>query len=238
MLKIIICDGDRLYCEKLRGLINYIFFDKVDAVVECFEGVNALMNIVEEKGKIDTDIIFMETDFPQNDGIKTAKILRKKNVDAEIVFVTEREDKVYQGYEVRAFAYLLKRQIDVTLEETLERYLNENVLCKHKYLSVKKGKSYERIPMKRIKYLVSEKRKIRIALNDSSEIKEFYMKMDELENELKEAGFLRCHQSYLVKENQIAGIVENTLLLTSDEKIPLSRRYRKNVISRICEKEG
>ena len=64
------------------------------------------------------------------------------------------------------------------------------------------------------------------------------MKMDELENELKEAGFLRCHQSYLVKENQIAGIVENTLLLTSDEKIPLSRRYRKNVISRICEKEG
>jgi len=42
------------------------------------------------------------------DGVETAKLIRKKNTTAEIIFVTSHPDFVFQGYEVRALNYILK----------------------------------------------------------------------------------------------------------------------------------
>ena len=77
---------------------------------------------------------------------------------------------------------------------------------------------------------MSDKRKIRVVKTYSEQIEEFYMKIQEVEKKLKEAGFIRCHQSYLVNTDQIVCLDGNTLVVQGDESIPLSRRYRKEVI--------
>ena len=234
MIRITICDDDKEYREKLKHLIGCILFDKEDVIFECYENGQELLN---EGSKIDTDLIFMDITMPGIDGMETAWILRKRKIDAEIIFVTQREDMVYQGYEVRAFDYLLKSQVEKRLEDTIERYLNECETNK-KYLFVKHAKSKKRIALRKIRYLVSDKRKIRAVLENSNENETFYMKMCELEDELKTAGFIRCHQSYLVNRNCIVGNEKEALILTGGERIPLSRKYRREVIGIIEGKEN
>lgn len=234
MIKIIICDDDKLYREELKKLISHILFDKEDVVFECYGDGQELVNA--EAGT-NADLIFMDITMPGIDGMETARILRKKKVDADIIFVTQREDMVYQGYEVRAFAYLLKNQVEKKLKDTIERYLNEYEKGK-KYLFLKCAKSKKRIALNRVRYLVSDKRKIRVVLENPSESETFYMKMSEIENKLKTSGFIRCHQSYLVNRDYIGGKEGSALILTGGEKIPLSRRYRREVIESMKEMEG
>lgn len=51
------------------------------------------------------------------------------------------------------------------------------------------------------------------------------MKMDELELRLRDRGFLRCHQSYLVNTRWIRGCTAGMLVLINKNTIPVSRRY-------------
>lgn len=231
MIKIIICDDDRLYCEKLRTHISCIFFDKDDVIFECYSDSQELV----DTERIEADLIFLDITMPKINGIDVAKRLRARNIDSEIIFVTEREDMVYRGYEVRAFAYLLKSQVKERMEETIERYLQESVMNKKKYLLAGSSKNKKRMELKKIKYLMSDKRKIRVVLNGSNVTEEFYMKMCELERELKGAGFIRCHQSYLVNMSYIVRKEGNTLILNGDEKIPVSRKYSGEVTDRMKE---
>lgn len=56
------------------------------------------------------------------------------------------------------------------------------------------------------------------------------MKMEELEEKMRPRGFCRCHQSYLVHVHQILRWDGNNITLVNNEKIPVSRKYRKNVM--------
>lgn len=232
MLKIILCDADIIYREKLKQMISHILFDKEEVSFECYEDGYELVQILERGEHIWADLIFMDIALPKLDGMKTARILRRNNVDASIIFVTEREDMVYQGYEVRAFAYLLKSQVEEKLENTMRFYLEEQAKNSKQYLLVKKHKRKERIPLKAIKYLVSDKRKIHAVLEPPYESTDFYMRMSEAEECLRGVGFLRCHQSYLVNVHQILYRDGNNLALAGNVKIPVSRGYRKKVNQR------
>lgn len=96
-------------------------------------------------------------------------------------------------------------------------------------LQVKKLDKNEQIFLEHVQYFVSDKRKIKAVFGKEHEAIEFYMKMSELEERLVHAGFLRCHQSYLVNIHQILYWDSNNITLTDNEKIPVSRKYKKEV---------
>ena len=235
MLKIILCEDDITYRENLRQAISRILFDKEEVSFECFNDGYELVQVLERGEQLWADLIFMDITMPKLDGMKTARILRRNNVDSALIFVTERKDMVFQGYAVHAFAYLLKSMVKEKLEEVVLDYLEERARSKKQYLLMKKHKRIERIPVKAIRYLVSDKRKLKAVMEALYETTEFYMQMSEAEKYLEDAGFVRCHQSYLVNAHHILYWDGINIVLPGNEKIPVSRRYRKKVNQRFEE---
>ena len=75
-----------------------------------------------------------------------------------------------------------------------------------------------------------EARDKRVYLNTETEEYGFYGTLDKLEEQL-EGEFLRCHRSFLVNKDKIAGVYlsQNRLVLKGDLELPLSRTYKPAV---------
>ena len=105
-MKIAICDDEKKLRSGLKHVIEMkLQLDGVDYEIAEYEcGEDLLAGI----GGNPPDILFLDIEMKGLDGMETARELRKKNQDTVIVFVTAYPDFVFQGYEVRAFHYILK----------------------------------------------------------------------------------------------------------------------------------
>ena len=94
-----------------------------------------------------------------------------------------------------------------------------------------------RIPLKHVRYFISDKRKIKAVLDYSYGEVDFYMKMEELEEKLSSHDFIRCHQSYLINIHKVLFWERSHIGLIGEEMIPVSRKYIKTVNQFLSEKE-
>lgn len=117
MVTIFLCDDDEAilgsYSNKLKNLaekngieINLNFFKS---------GESLLFYLFESTEK--ADIIYMDIIMGDLNGIETAKKIREIGCRAEIIFLTETEDYVYDAYDISPVHYLLKIK---TSEEKFE----------------------------------------------------------------------------------------------------------------------
>ena len=235
MIRIIICDDDGNCREELRQIVNHILFDKIEVSFECYEDGKELVKLLEDEKEIDADIIFMDIEMPQMDGLNTARFLRKNHVDAKIVFCTKHGECALQGYEVQAYDFLVKPISEKRVERLLYRYYKETLKDEEKYLLVYKRTRKEWIPIKRVRYFLSDRRKIKAVMTSSKDVAEFYMKMEEVEEKVGKRGFLRCHQSYLINVEHVVSWDGNNIFLTGNERIPVSRRYKETIKQKLKE---
>ena len=104
-----ICDADNIICDILKKrLIELLPHAKVDI----YNSGDKLLN-----SESDYDLIFMEIELPDMDGIQAARFLREKKSDAFIIFLTNHLEYMQEAFKVRAFRFLRK---PVNLEEILE----------------------------------------------------------------------------------------------------------------------
>ena len=105
MLQIAICDDDpemrrQLYQYTLR--LTHKQADQV-RIVTFSRGEELLANM--PKG---LDILLLDIDLGDENGVEVARRIRQENEDVNIVFITNLPQYAVQGYKVRAFGYLLK----------------------------------------------------------------------------------------------------------------------------------
>ena len=96
------------------------------------------------------------------------------------------------------------------------------------YLFVKKRGVTLRIPIHEIRYIESGAHKLYVHVNDDTY--DYNDKMENVAELLKERGFIRCHQSYLVNKSYVSGIRYDKLKI-GDKEVRISRKYKDNVKS-------
>lgn len=173
-------------------------------------------------GKELPDIVFLDIQMPGMDGMETARILRQKNREIIIIFVTAIEEYVFQAFDVGAFHYLVKPFTDQKLVSVLnlaveqyecrarEKMLPDMQQEQRKYIMVKTGGTYTRVIISEIIYAEVMNRKITIHRTDGDI--EYYGRMSELE---KQAGpdFFRSHRGYLVHFKYVLKYDASTIYL-------------------------
>ena len=88
-----------------------------------------------------------------------------------------------------------------------------------------KGGKWGRIFLRNITFIESDNRDIRIHLEDGQE-KISYQKLSQVESQLTQPNFVRCHQSYLVNLYFVDELAHNQFII-KDQEIPISRKYQK-----------
>lgn len=109
IMKIAICDYNKANVEFLvRKINNYIEQENIEATVHSFESSDELMLSFYEQYY---DIVFLEADLKDNNGIDVAEIIQNINQQTIIIFMSQNFCKIQDMFRVHAFQFL-KKPID------------------------------------------------------------------------------------------------------------------------------
>ena len=71
------------------------------------------------------DIVFLDIQMEGMNGIDTARVLREKQEDTVLIFITGVKEYVFEAFDVAAFHYLLKPVDEKKFSEVFERAKKE-----------------------------------------------------------------------------------------------------------------
>ncbi len=229
MINIGICDSDALFCQHLQIMIHQAIPDAEKMTLKHFKNCGEVIDAIREERFL-CNLLFLDILSEDGEGLKVARFIYDNHVDADIIFITASKKHIYECCRYHTFAYLIKPVRKNEIFAEINRYMVELEHASHTLPINIKG-TVHRIPFQSILYLESNLRKL--VLYTTKARYEFYGKLDEIEKTLTEEGFLRCHQSYLVNQNQITSLNGSKLTVGRDT-IPISRKYQAEIKSRFA----
>lgn len=227
-MKIIICDDEAKYRQLLHEhILRDSFACNYEVEVTEYAGGKPLLAAMENGDFADVYFLDIQMENGTDDGIRVAKELRRLGCKGLIVYVTGFIDYVQTGYEVKAFRYLLKSQIQDGLAKVLGDIRRE-LMGEESFCFQVNGENI-RINLRDILYLESDKRRVLVVTEQEEYL--YYGKLDEAQKQLE--SFFRCHRSFLVNPAQIKKHSGEEIVLQNGKEIPISRTYAKDVKRRL-----
>lgn len=220
MLRVGICDDEQDIVEKLRDMIVKIFFSYTEIEIVCFSDGEEVIEAID-KGEFFVDLLFLDIHMQHVNGLKTAQFIRRSGMKTDIIFVTASKEHAFEGYTYKAYAYHLKPINQDLLAKDLLRYLEEKRYCEDSISVNTKGKELK-LALNRILYFKSDDRRVIARMFSGEAI--FYAKLADIEQQVKNSGFIRCHQSYIINRSMLEE-VGRTECKVFGIPVPISRKY-------------
>ncbi|MGG2469302.1 LytR/AlgR family response regulator transcription factor [Paraclostridium bifermentans] len=218
MIKIVICEDNFSCREKLKENLEII----LNKLTNQFEIIvfNCGEDLIDNYPE-DVDIFLLDIQMKKLTGMGVAKKIREKDKSCEIIFITGLIDYVQNGYEVRAYRYLLKPIKLEDLKKHIISCIKQIYERRENYLIIKNQGMIKKIKIHEILFLEVINRDILIHTGDQTYTTKTSMK--NLEKELSKFNFFRCHNSFLINLKYIDCIQKNIVLINNEE-IPISRQ--------------
>lgn len=217
---IAICDDEPLFCETLKGKIyDYSNKNNLDTCIDIFHDGQAFLNKNREY-----DIVFLDYQMPNINGLEAAKELRKKNMLSMIVFISSFPEVVYKTFLYDTFRFLVKPLKDEDLYEALDSFRKRKGL--HYPVLIYSEGEHKSINTGDIIYIEANGRNSIIrTVNDSFHCTKSINKVYRL---LPSNCFFLTHRSFIVSFNSIVSFDKNSIKLINGEIAKISRdRYPK-----------
>lgn len=216
--KIAVCDDDAAQRAYLEGIVGEWARERnLPAEVWQYPEAKAFLFAWEEEK--DIDILLLDIEMGDMDGVTLARKLRRAEETLQIIFITGYPDYIAEGYDVAALHYLLKPVKREKLAEVLDRA----VLLRKKEspsLVVSTDRETIRILFDEIYYAEAQGHYMSV----HTEREEYRLRMTvfELQEKLGE-GFYRCSRSYIVGLRYVSRITKKQVVLKNQEILPLGR---------------
>lgn len=173
------------------------------------------------------DIILLDVQMPGISGMETAKRLRERGSRAIIIFLTGREDAVFDAFEYEAFRYLLKpvseEALFAAVDAAAEKYeASQAQNATEEAFTVSSFGMHIRVRPSEIIYAEIDNRQLCLHLSDREVV--YYGKMADLEK-LVGDGFFRTHRSFLINLAYVSGYSANEVTLKKGSVYLSKRNY-------------
>ena len=224
MLKIALCEDNKIQHNQIVSFIETISMPK-HTLDSFYKGNDLFTNIQEAmNNKEPYDIVIMDIDLPDGNGIKFSKKINVFSPHTIIIYMTSYEDYVSDVYDTNHIYFVLKKNYQKYLPHALS--LAYEVLNKERRASLKIfwNKEEYNILVKDIFYLERQLRKTLIVTPTQT-----YVTSEKLENLLKRLGetFAMSHRSFIINLKMVQEISKDSALLIDGTTIPISRSYYK-----------
>ena len=176
-----------------------------------------------EEYKGEYDVIFLDIEMPGSNGLDVA---REKDQSVGIIFITSLAQYAVDGYEVRAIDFIVKPvgyyNFSMKLQKAfrfIETHREEDILISSKEGVFRIAASDILYIEKDRDYLVFYTRQKNYRTRGS--MRDIKIKLDAL-------PFSECTAGCLVNLNHVKRVGKDSVLLTSDRELSLSRRMKKS----------
>lgn len=218
LTKIAICDDEEMILEQLSQLI-YNIMEKIEQKHEIYtftEG-NALL----EKGDA-FDLVFLDINMPDMDGIETGKRLQRKNPNCKIVMATGMVERFKETFTFGAFRFVTKPFEEVEIWEAIEAYLHHCI--GNQVIEFYKNRTIVKVKQRDIHYVQAYGSYVTIFIKDMVCRKE--ISLNAIEQILDQRCFYRIHRKCIVNMFQITNY-RNGKVHMGEVELEVSRRNRK-----------
>jgi len=239
MFRIAICDDEEIFRKNIYEIIMKYMDEKgCPCEVDEFASGKDFISLGINMAKY--EIVFLDINMDEIDGLETAQEIRKVSSDIFIVFVTAFVNYAVQGYSVNAIRYILKNNENMTdlIFECLDAISKAMKLTVQKK-EFKFNEGIKNVPLELLLYIESKLHKLEFYIMEDRLNKYLlYGKLDEVEKELEDKAFLRIHQSYLVNMKHIVGINRYEALLNNGIRLKISKDRYKSVKEKFVSYKG
>lgn len=221
---IAVCDDNSLDRKGILTLIDEYFLDKGlnYKIDEYIDSVNLVYEF-QDGTNYDLVIIYIQNQL----GIEVAKDLRKMDYNGKIIFITDTPEFAVESYEVEATGYLLKPYTYEKLSTVMDRVIKDYEVNVYR---IRQRNKMVNVTYKDIIYVESNNSKCILHSDDGSNYV-IYKRLNEIEEELKDNRFLRCHQSYLVNMDCICK-ADKQFEVSNGDTVNIRQRNLKSIKQR------
>lgn len=230
MVRVAICEDDLFYMEREKNLIeSYLQTREIRSEITTFSSSIELTKAYANS----FDIIFLDVEMDEMNGMEAAHWLRDKGAKSHIIFLSAYAEYLTEGYKVDAHRYLLKNdaKFDESFCECMDSVVAK-IQMEESKIEIKIKDGILSIAPSKIIYAESNVHKVTLyVIEQSGDIREYYMydRLDNVQAKLERYGFLRIHQSYIINGEHLRKVYRYKAELIKDISLAISKKYYNDV---------
>lgn len=226
-LRVLVVDDERPAVDELAFLLTRD--ERVGDVLSCGSAAEALRLLQHEK----IDAIFADIAMPGLSGLELATVLSQFKSPPPVVFVTAHDEHAVDAFELNAVDYVLKPVRDDRLREAVRRIvstLGEDRPPSDDNIAVELGGVTRFVSRSEVRYVEAQGDYARLHTHEGSHL--LRVPLTSLEDEWRDAGFVRIHRSLLVALAHIEEVRMDSgrcTVLVGGTELAVSRRHTREL---------
>ncbi len=231
-LRIAYCEDEPIHIEYMKHLLSqWMAKHQVIINLSGFESAKAFL--FEHPDSYPYDLLILDIDMGDMDGMELARYIRKMDKKLPILFLTNKKEHVFEGYEVNAIRYLLKPMDETKLDEILSE-IEKSCFTQKRYIIEKQEGESIKVDFDDIHYievvghylfLHTTMGEIRVK-KSLQEIREVF---GPTKDAMEQSGFISTHRSFLVNLRYVERVQKTECRMENKELVPISRSAYKSV---------
>lgn len=220
-LSLAFCDDDAVFRSLLcRKALEGFRRGSVQVNGTELSSATELLSMLEHRS---FDLIFLDIDMPGMDGIRLGEELRSRGCAADIIYVSNMEEKVYEIFRIHPWSFLRKSRLAEELPAVISEYI-ESLRHRGRGLIITDvdNRTLSFLP-EEIIYIEAAGKTQKLYTVRQSEPILCRVSMQTLDDLCCGLGYIRIHKGFLVNYRFIRKITSRSVILDSGETLPIGR---------------
>ncbi len=228
-LVLTVCDDDKYIHEQVEELIKeYTEKSGLKIIIEHYYDGESLLSANKKN-----DIILMDIEMPQMDGIEVSKKINEKFSNANIIILSGIKERFKEAFVIGASRFVTKPIEKNEFFEAIDNVLKKYYFDKKIILNIAgvEQEFYQRD----IVMLEADRDYVHIYLEN----KKFLIRktLKAIESELDDRIFLSTHRSYIINIMHYSNIDENKVIMKNGMNALISRNNHKILMEKFYDYE-
>lgn len=224
----IVDDNKNILDQELNLLKSILSKESIISEITTFTSGDSFLFALEDKM---FDLILLDIEMPDITGIDIAKIIRKKNKNSLIIFITSHLEFAIDSYELNIFRYIPKSRMEEKLPLALKDAIKIINLQNKNCYTIQTKTRFQKIPLNSILYIYKDgKNSVFVTEDDSIKVRK---PLAAVFSEINCKEFFYIDKGVIVNLLHIIKIKDNMAVLKNNEILSVSRNHINELKSKI-----
>lgn len=230
--RIAIVEDELEFREQLQSYLKqYEEENEISFQISVFEDGTDIV----ERYRNEYDIILLDIEMPKLNGMDAAELIREKDENVVIMFITNMAQYAIRGYSVGALDFVMKPITYYTFAMKMTRAIKRAQKREQKPLMLNTTEGIKTLQIKQIYYVKIENRMLHYHTVEGEII--VRGTLQSAEELLKPYPFAKCNQAYLVNLIHVKEVKKN-IATVGPYQVEISRRNKTAFLKALTESMG